>query len=113
MAILPVDVLPEAVNIMRWKSGRQLYVLIFKHQWSDCGVEHNFLVLLPTHSKAKGFLCDLQCAADGNGWVTGKAADVFMGDLESVTVGIVDLKSETIVCLHFCLKRQLFYLPTE
>lgn len=65
---------------------------------SDC--LHNFLVLLPAHSKAKGFLCDLQCAADGNGWVTGKTADVFMGDLESVTVGIVDLRERKGVRPH-------------
>lgn len=69
-----------------------------RHLRSDC--LHNFLVLLPAHSKAKGFLCDLQCAADGNGWVTGKTADVFMGDLESVTVGIVDLRERKGVRPH-------------
>ena len=44
------------------------------------------------HSKAKGFLCDLQHVADGDGWVTAEDADVLMGDLKPLPVGIIDLR---------------------
>lgn len=53
---------------------------------------HNFLVLLSAYSKAKGFLCDLQCVVDGTGWGRFEAEDVLMGDLKPLIVGIIDLR---------------------
>lgn len=54
----------------------------------------DFFVLLSAYNKAKGFLCDLQCVADGAGWVTLEAADVLMGDLKPLAFGIIDLREK-------------------
>lgn len=53
---------------------------------------HNVLVLLSAYSKAKGFLCDLQCVVDGTGWCRVEAKDVLMGDFKPLIVGIINLR---------------------
>lgn len=56
--------------------------------------EHSqdFFVLLPAHNEAKGFACHLQRVVDGAGWVNFDAADVLMGNLKPLLMGIVDLR---------------------
>lgn len=71
-----------------------------EHMYTPCLVHcnykfrhlHNFSVLLPAHSKAKRFACHLQRVADGVGWLTAQSADVLMGDLKPLLLGIRDLR---------------------
>lgn len=48
--------------------------------------------LLPAHSKAKGFMCDMQRVLDRAGWGTREALDMLMGDLKPLLLGIKDLR---------------------
>lgn len=71
------------------------YLLFCTMCFAQCGLQYSqdFLVLPPAYSEAKGFLCDLQCASEGDGWVTAENfVDMLMGDLKPLVVGVVDLR---------------------
>lgn len=77
--------------------------------------EHSQDFFPPAHSKAKVLICNLQCLADGAGWVTFEAVDVLMGNLKPLVEGIVDLRrgnnhehASHVSHSHTMLQRLLF-----